>query len=91
MIGSFIIVLTTYSTFGCIVAENINLQILWLSLQDPKIVSTYSRNPISNILSASSTTRNSKFYNEYFSQIYANFKGVDIKISVDFTKLSNYS
>jgi len=58
---------TVSSIQGCIVALNMNLEILALFLQLDRIVSIYSRKPISNILSASSMTKCSREVNENFS------------------------
>lgn len=81
----------TYSVPGCIVAENKNLQILWLFLQWLKIESIYSKNPNSNILSASSITRNSRFSKGNYSASLWSFKGVEINISQQLTKSLYYS
>ena len=84
--SSVIICFITYSIPGCIVAENKNLQILWLFLQWLKTATIYSKNPNSNILSASSITRNSRFSRGNCSASLWSFNGVEINISQQFTK-----
>ena len=84
-------VLTSSSTSGCIVAENRNLHSLCSVLCCLRMVSIYSKKPISNILSASSMTMNSKKSKGCCWHNSASFKGVDINISVDWTSCLNYS
>jgi len=62
-----------------------NLEIARLFLQLERMVSIYSKNPISNILSASSITKCSSVVNLNFSDSWASFKGVEINISQDLT------
>ena len=76
---------------GYIVAENRNFAGSCSPSQFFRIVSSYSKKPISHNLSASSMTTNCRSFSLNYSVIYASFKGDAIKISVDETSFSYYS
>jgi len=75
---------------GYIVAENKNFAGS-TPLQFFKMDSNCSRKPISQSLSASSITRNSRSSNLNFSVNYASFNGLAIRISVDDYNFLNVS